>query len=84
MSVRPGAMGNEGRSRFVERWTSSAWKAAVVLAVCVVGFVLVPDRLVVALSTRVGPRVRDALALTWVILFFLAVSVLFVRIQRTR
>lgn len=68
----------------VRSWPDAARRSAVLLAVCFLGFLVVPDRLVVSLSTRVAPRVRDALVSAWVILFFVAASVLFARMQRGR
>jgi len=61
---------------------TAAWKAAAVLVVAVVGFMAIPDRLVVYLSLHVAPRARDAIVLAWVILFFLALSWAFVALQR--
>jgi len=65
-----------------ERWRRSSAIAAVLLVVAVVGFVVVPDRLLAFLSTRTGPRTRDALVVLYVVVFFIALSWLFVRVQR--
>lgn len=71
-----------GRPRGVsaEGWGSAAWKAALILILSFVGFILVPNRLVASLS--VTPRARDALLLAWVVVFFLALSWFFVVLQR--
>jgi hypothetical protein len=65
-----------------ERWGRSSAIAAAVLVVAVVGFVVVPDRLLAFLSTRTAPRTRDALLVLYVVVFFIAISWLFVRVQR--
>lgn len=77
-------MTQRDRAMSVRSWPDAAWRSALLLSVCFVGFLVIPDRLVVALSTRVAPRVRDALVSAWVIAFFVAASVLFVRMQRGR
>lgn len=63
---------------------TAAWKAAAVLIAAVVGFVVVPDRLVAYLSLHVAPRTRDAIVLLWSISWFVALSFAFVLLQRTR
>ena len=65
-----------------ERWGRSSAIAAAVLVVAVVGFVVVPDRLLAFLSTRTAPRTRDALLVLYVVVFFIAILWLFVRVQR--
>ena len=57
---------------------------AVILALAYLGFLVVPNRLVAFLATRVGPNVRDGLVTAWVTLFFVALSGVFVAIQRRR
>ncbi len=56
-------------------------RAALVLILSFLGFVLIPNRLVAYLSLHVVPRTRDALVLLWVIAFFVFMSWLFVRLQ---
>jgi hypothetical protein len=65
-----------------ERWRRASAMAAALLVVGVVGFVVVPDRLLAFLSTRTAPRTRDALVVLYVVVFFIAFSWLFVRVQR--
>jgi len=63
-------------------WGSGLSRAALLLAVSFVGFLLIPNRLVAYLSLHVAPRARDALVLLWVALFFVFMGWLFVRLQR--
>lgn len=65
-----------------ERWRRASTIAAALLVVGVVGFVVVPDRLLAFLSTRTAPRTRDALVVLYVVVFLIAISWLFVRVQR--
>lgn len=74
----------ERRDGESEGWGRATWKAAMILVAAVVGFMLVPDRLVAYLSLHVAPRVRDAIVSLWLILFFLALSWAFVLLQRKR
>jgi len=62
----------------------AAWKAAAVLIAAVVGFMVVPDRLVAYLSLHVASRTRDAIVLLWSIFWFVALSLAFVQLQRRR
>jgi len=55
-----------------------------VLGGAVVGLVLVPDRLVAYLSLHVPPRTRDALVTLWAVVAFVALSRVFVLVQRGR
>ena len=64
-----------------ERWGRSSAIGAALLVVAVVGFVVVPDRLLAFLSTRTAPRTRDALVVLYVVVFFIAISWVFVRVQ---
>ena len=77
-------MSPDDRKRPASSWSDALWRSAVLLAVCFLGLLVIPDRLVVSLSTRVAPRMRDALVSAWVIVFFVAACVLFVRLQRGR
>ena len=65
-----------------ERWPRSLAIAATLLVVAVVGFVVVPDRLLAFLSTRTAARTRDALVVLYAVVFFITISWLFVRVQR--
>ena len=67
-----------------EGWAPALWKAALVLGGAVVGLVLVPDRLVAYLSLHVPPRTRDALVTLWAVVAFVALSRVFVLVQRGR
>lgn len=75
--VRVGGARNDG-------WAGALARAAIVLIASFVGFVIVPDRLVSYLATRVVPRTRDGLVVLWVVVFFLALSYGFVALQRKR
>jgi hypothetical protein len=83
MGARSRAAGT-AKSAASEGWGRAIVKAAAVLVLCAVGFLFVPDRLLAFLTTRVGPKVRDALVAGWVIVFFLALSGGFVALQRER
>lgn len=78
----PDGRGGEGTG--AERWLPAAWKAAVLLIAAVVGFMIVPDRLVAYLSLHVISRIRDAIVLLWSVTWFVALSVVLVRLQRSR
>jgi len=70
---------------FEEGWGTASWKAALILLVAVVGFLLVPNQLLQYLPTHgVTPRVRDAIVAAWTVAWFVGASYLFVRIQRKR
>jgi hypothetical protein len=62
----------------------AAWKAAVLLIAAIVGFMVVPDRLVAYLSLHVAPRTRDAIVLIWSVFWFVVLSFAFVLLQRRR
>lgn len=74
----------EHRGGGSEGWGRATWKAVVILVAAVVGFVVVPDRLVAYLSLHAVPRTRDAIVALWVTVFFLALSWAFVALQRKR
>ncbi len=57
-------------------------RAAILLILSFVGFVIVPDRMQAYLSLHVVPRTRDGLVLLWVMAFFLFMCWMFVRLQR--
>ena len=55
------------------------------LVVSFVGFVIVPNKLLAYLPLHgVDPHPRDAIVAAWVAAWFIATSVLFVRLQRQR
>ena len=70
--------------RATEGWSFAAIRAAVVVVLSVVGFVLVPDRIVTYLSEHARPGVRDLATLAWVLAWFVALSWLVTRLQRRR
>ena len=78
----PDGWGGEGSG--AEGWLPAAWKAAVLSIAAIVGFVVVPDRLVAYLSLHVAPRTRDAIVLLWSVFWFVALSLVFVLLQRRR
>lgn len=70
--------------RTAEGWSSAAIRAAVIVVLSVVGFILVPDRIVIYLSEHARPGVRDLATLAWVLAWFVALSWLVTRLQRPR
>jgi hypothetical protein len=66
----------------VSEWGGAALRAALILVLSFVGFVIVPDRLLAFLATRVEPMPRDALVLLWVVAFFVVLTRTFVALQR--
>jgi len=63
-------------------WTSSIIRAAVMLAVSYLVFVLVPNELLGYLSKHVEPQVRDLIVAGWWAVAFVGACWLFVRLQR--
>ncbi len=59
-------------------------KGLLLLALSILFFVFIPDRLLVWLSTRVTPRVRDTIVLLWVVVAFVVMAKVFVLVQRWR
>jgi hypothetical protein len=57
-------------------------RAALILVLSIVGFMIVPDRLLTFLATRVEPTLRDALVLLWNVVFFVVLVKVFVSLQR--
>lgn len=80
----PQGNGTGGVDIAAEGWGAASLKAGVALVVAVVGFMVIPDRLLAYLSLHVRPRVRDTLVSLWFVAFFLALSWTFVAIQRKR
>jgi hypothetical protein len=77
------ARGFDG-GRAAEGWSSAAIRAALVVVLSVVGFVLVPDRIVTYLSEHARLGVRDLATLAWVLGWFIVLSWLVTRLQRRR
>jgi hypothetical protein len=67
-----------------ESWWSAAVRAAVIVVLSVVGFLLVPDRIVTYMSEHARPGVRDLATLAWVLAWFVALSWLVTGLQRRR
>jgi hypothetical protein len=65
-------------------WRSAAIRASALVILSWAGFLLIPDRLMAFLSTRVTPHSRDALVTLWVVVFFVALCRVFVILQRRR
>lgn len=65
-------------------WAGAGARALLVLVLSWLAFLLVPDRLMVFLTTRVAPRTRDALVTLWVVVSFVVLSWVFVALQRER
>jgi hypothetical protein len=63
--------------------SQAVWKALIVLVLSIVGFMLVPDRLLSYLSVHVAPNTRDALVSLWLAVYFVFLTWLFVRLQVT-
>jgi hypothetical protein len=76
--------GNAGGSAATDEWVPALAKAAIFLALSWIGFLFVPNRLLAFLTTRVTPHARDALVTLWVTAFFIAMSWLFVALQKGR
>ena len=79
--VDPGRESASGRG---DGWGTALVKSVVILVLSVVGFGVVPDRLVSYLSLHMSPTGRDLLVSLWVLVFFVFLCVLFVRFQRPR
>ena len=66
------------------RWGSAIARAAIVLVVTVVLFLIVPDRLLAYLSLHLIPFWRDLAMLAYTAVAFVAGCVIFVRLQGAR
>ena len=64
-----------------QSWGQAAWRAAVILVLAYLGFVIVSDRLVNYLSLHVVTVARDILVLLWVVAYFVFLCWLFVKLQ---
>jgi hypothetical protein len=67
-----------------DRWAPEALRAVAILVLAWAGFLLVPDRLLAYLTTRVTPHARDALVAGWVAIYFVVLCWVFVALQRGR
>ena len=65
-------------------WGTALLRAGILLVLSWAAFLLVPDRLMVYLSTRVAPHTRDVLVTLWVLVAFVGLCVLLVALQRGR
>ncbi len=65
-------------------WWAAGVRAAVMLAIAVLLFVVMPDRLLAYLSVHIVPFWRDVAMICYAGLAFIAASVLFVRLQGVR
>jgi hypothetical protein len=75
----------QGTYDHAEGWGRALSKGAVILAASLVGFVVVPNELLAYLPVHgVGPRPRDAIIAVWVAIWFVAMSIVFVKLQRHR
>jgi hypothetical protein len=63
-------------------WGQAALRAFVVLILSDVFLLLIPNRLLAYLTTRVGPNVRDALVTGWVTVVFIGLSWVLLALQR--
>lgn len=63
-------------------WRDATLRAGLILVLSLVGFMIVPDRLLAFLATRVEPTLRDALILLWNVVFFVVLAKVFVALQR--
>jgi hypothetical protein len=63
-------------------WGQAALRAVVVLILSDVFLLLIPNRLLAYLTTRVGPNVRDAVVTGWVTVFFIGLSWVLLALQR--
>jgi hypothetical protein len=66
------------------RWWSAIARAAIVLVVSVVLFVIVPDRLLAYLSLHLVPLWRDFAMLAYTGIAFVVGCIVFVRLQGVR
>jgi hypothetical protein len=65
-------------------WGSAVGRAALMLVVSVLGFVIIPNQLLTYLSLRVIPKERDLLVTLWWAAAFVGSCWLFLRLQRGR
>ncbi len=68
--------------RMVRSWTAPTIRAAVMLVVSWIVFLLVPNRLLGYLSVHLVPTARDLLMVVWWVVAFVFACWLFVRLQR--
>jgi hypothetical protein len=65
-------------------WWAAGLRAAVMLVIAVLFFVVVPDRLLAYLSLHIVPFWRDVAMICYTGLAFVAACVVFVRVQGVR
>jgi len=65
-------------------WGAAVVLGALVMIAAVLGFVVIPHFIVTFLSSRAVPQTRDGLVLLWEAVAFVALSWVFVRLQRGR
>jgi len=73
-----------GRRSVREPWIHATVRAAIMLVVSYVVFVLVPNNLLTYLTVHVNTRARDLLMLVWWVASFAFAAWMFVRLQRGR
>jgi Kef-type K+ transport system membrane component KefB len=83
VNATPMSRSNRG-SRGPDSWGQAIPKAALIVVLAWAGFLFVPNKLLAFLTTRVTPHARDALVTLFVIVFFVALSWLFVALQNQR
>ncbi len=64
------------------RWGGASLRGIALWVLAFAGFVAFPDWLVTHAFENLRPSGRDALVLAWVVVWFVALSWLFVRLQR--
>jgi hypothetical protein len=67
-----------------EGWGAALVESAIILVLAMVGFGVVPDRLISYLSLHMSPAGRDLLVSLWILVFFVFLCWLYVRLQRPR
>jgi hypothetical protein len=82
--VTNGKPTEDATSLGAESWGRGLLKAALVLILAWGGFLFIPNKLLAYLTTRVTPHARDLLVTLWVVVFFVALSVIFVVLQKGR
>jgi hypothetical protein len=67
-----------------DSWGQAVSKAGLIVVLAWAGFLFVPNKLLAFLTTRVTPHARDALVTLFVVVFFVALSWLFLTLQKPR
>lgn len=63
-------------------WSGAASRAALILAASAVGFLVIPDRAMAFLTTRLAPGTRDVLVSLWVVVCFVLLCWAVLVVQR--